>query len=267
MAEFDLATHRRRHRRLHHRLGRQRRTRQHQQQTNTELVDMIMEVRDGEGWVAIDAPFGFPTAFCNAVAGWFERDDVGPVEDAVIRRVTDRVVHKRQASLKGRLPGRWGTWPLSAVVERITPTTVRCGRILTDLADRGVPVDRCGRDSRVVEAYPIAALRLWDVPTYDYKKKPEDNEKVLSCLCGRVGIELPSTMHGVPAGQKNDAVDAFVCALVARLASLTSSLDEDSFPSTRRDELGSVDLEIISKEGWIHPPPEGHRLTPSLRQG
>ena len=146
--------------------------------TDDELVAHMRRVLDAGGWVAIDAPFGFPRVFTDAVLAWSTDGQVdaaaqpapswldpGAPWDPINRRLSDGYVHMRLAAVRGAGDSSV-TWPLSAVVERITPTVIRCAELLSRTT--GI-VDRVGFDTHVVEAYPAAALRLWGIPITGYK--------------------------------------------------------------------------------------------------
>lgn len=216
--------------------------------SNDVLRERMTSVREAGGWTAIDAPFGFPAAFSDAVAEWELSGRVGGWSDNdLIRRVTDAQVAQRQQQLKTALPGIWSTWPLSSVVERITPTTVRCAQLLTRVSEG--PVDRIGLTSRVVETYPIAALRLWRVSTGGYKTDPTVCRSVMARLCDATGLAPPEGFGGLGAKRLNDAVDAFACALVARAAAMSDG-------ATGPDGLDEVAMTKVRREGWIHLPPQ-----------
>lgn len=226
--------------------------------TDADLAERIRSVQRAGGWTSIDAPFGFPAAFVRAVHDW-DRAGTVPAEtdDELRRRVTDRYVHVRQAAIKeeGRIPGGWNPWPLSSVVDLITPTVIRCARILTAV-NAGSKVDRVGFESHVVEAYPISALRIWDVPTNKYKTVPDDCERIFEVLCRRTGVAHPVASGGYADSHKDDAVDAFVCALLARVVALAGGA---SGPE-HLDDSFDASPDIVRQEGWIHMPPTGHRL-------
>jgi len=122
------------------------------------LLAKMKAVLDSEGWVAIDAPFGFPHEFSKQLRSWVSdgRTKPWPKEDQLTWRETERFVSQQLKQLQaGSRP-----WPLSVVVEKITPTAMRCAHLLSEL-NSGRPVDRIGFSSRIVETYPVAALRLW----------------------------------------------------------------------------------------------------------
>jgi len=218
------------------------------------LLDRVREIRASQGWSSIDAPFGFPAAFSRAVAAWCSEGAVDLDSDHDIRRrLSDAYVARRQSAIKSTLPGGWNPWPLSSVVDLITPSVIRCARILTLVSD-GDPVDRIGLRSRVVEAYPIAALRAWGVPTDRYKRNKADCERVLAHLCEHTDLRPPQLRGKLASGGDDDVVDAFVCALLARVVATAGGATDPAFVDP------PLDLEVVRSEGWIHLPPAGHRL-------
>lgn len=220
--------------------------------TDEVLRRRMAAVLASGGWVAIDAPFGFPAAFTTAVRGWDEEGSIQlPDDRALIRRLTDIEVAERQGRASQEQGARWFCWPLSSVVERITPTTVRCAGLLSGLADG--PVDRIGLGSRVVEVYPIASLRLWGVATKRYKQDPADALSALDDLCSRAGLAVPDGVESVRRRSLDDAVDALACAFMARTVACA---DGATGPTAVTAEARAT----ISREGWIHLPPVGHRL-------
>lgn len=223
-----------------------------------DLVARMQAVREDGGWVAIDAPFGFPTTFTAAVRDWDGHGQITtPDARDLIRRITDIRVAERQQEAKIAAGAKWFCWPLSAVVERITPTAIRCAGLLSSLEEG--PVDRVGLQSQVIEVYPIASLRLWGADTNHYKQDPDDSRKALRVLCARTGLAMPDGLSDVRPKVLDDVVDAFACALMARTAAMTNG-------RTGPDGFTTQELDVIDREGWIHLPPAGHRLAELAQQ-
>ena len=225
--------------------------------TDDHIAERIAATQRDRGWAAIDAPFGFPAAFSRAVHQWASAGRV-PFESEhdIRRRLTDSYVAKRQAAIKSELmPGPWNPWPLSSVVDLITPSAIRCARILTAV-HHGEAVDRIGLTSRVLEAYPIASLRTWNVTTKKYKTVAADCDAVLGHLCQSVEVTSPALVRPLPRGCEDDAVDAFACALIARVVALA---DGSTGPEAVRD-YDADQLDTVRTEGWIHLPTPGHQL-------
>jgi predicted nuclease with RNAse H fold len=141
-----------------------------------DLLGMI----DGADKVGIDAPFGWPDEFVEAVTAhrdfdrWPGRDVEGQAEFR--RRLAFRATDLAVGAVRR---------PLSVSTDRIGVTTMRCA-LLLDLAGEQ---DRSGT-GRVVEVYPAAALVRWLFPTDPYKAtKGLEN---LGRLASEVRKRLPS---------------------------------------------------------------------------
>jgi len=109
----------------------------------------------GRQKVAIDASFGWPRAFVDALdahrrfEAWPAPDDGAPetYRAALSFRATDRVVmHTRR--------------PLSVSTDKLGVTAMRCAHPLHRWSLAGESVDRAG-GKRFVEVYPAAALARW----------------------------------------------------------------------------------------------------------
>jgi len=109
----------------------------------------------------------------------------------------------------------------------------------------GLRVDRTGAD-RVLEAYPAAALLLWGLPRGGYKASAEARSELLAA------IEAAAPwLAWEPGGREacvdsDDALDAVLCALLARAAALGLT-----------EPAPTEDLERVRAEGWIHLPRKG----------
>jgi hypothetical protein len=120
---------------------------------------------------------------------------------------------------------------------------MRAAGLLGALAAAGTPVDRA--DGTVVEAYPAAALKRWGLPHRCYKRA--ENQSALGALVDALLAALPD-LH-LPAEQdalcraSDDALDAVVCALIARAAAL--GLTDAPPPELRA---------LAEREGWIAVP-------------
>lgn len=100
---------------------------------------------------------------------------------------------------------------------------------------------------RIVEAYPAAALAMWSVPRQGYKS--EDGRAVREAMLGRIEESGPtrwlawSSDARATCAATDHALDALVCALVARAAALglLHAVDADCADAARA-------------EGWIALP-------------
>jgi hypothetical protein len=205
--------------------------------------------------VAIDAPFGWPTEFVEAVASHHERRGwpigIGSDRKLLERRSTDRFVWQATRKL-----------PLSVSTDRIAFAAMRCAGILGRIAAAGGAMD-ASRDGSglVAEVYPDAALRAWElVPT---PAGPRQGYKGASPECRQARVSITQGLHR-QLGPKfaitderleqcagsDDCLDALVCALLARAARLGLTVQPPDKDHQRR----------ALSEGWIHLP-----LADSLR--
>jgi predicted nuclease with RNAse H fold len=190
---------------------------------------------------AIDAPFGWPDEFVDAVsahhnrAGW-----PGAGEDQDIYRfqlsfrATDR-----------RLIERGARRPLSVSTDLIGVVAMRCAYLLDRLAASGEPVDRAGSGT-VFEAYPAPALLSWGLSATGYKSRVGASrlpELLAGLEQGLGGLEL-SHQHRELIESDHNCFDALVCSLVARAAA--QGLTEPPEPGEQADRA--------AREGWIHVP-------------
>jgi hypothetical protein len=212
--------------------------------------DALLDVICDSDRAGIDAPFGWPQAFADAVAAHQARDR-WPGSTAELRelaeqregyrrrlsyRVTDlAVIEDRELSVR----------PLSVSTDRIGVTTFRCALLLDRLGhERRVEVDRSGLTGRVAEVYPAAALNAWGLPFKGYKGGA--GREVRGELVRKVGRRLGSGF-GKEArkmcADSDHALDALVSALVARAVAVGA---------TRQPDAGQS--QAATSEGWIHIP-------------
>ena len=203
--------------------------------TDDALVVLMRDPRTSR--VAIDAPFGWPTSFVEAINAYTGRGD-WPATDRsrLLLRETDRQVKLIS-----------GQQPLSVSADRIAYAAMRCASLLAQVTDGNI--DRTG-DGRYVEVYPAAALRLWGFDTRRYKgPSPEANERRRALL--RAILDVIPTLALKPAERttlerSDHALDALVCAVVARVAETGSALPVPA-DCAKRARL----------EGWIRLPAPG----------
>ena len=124
------------------------------------IVDVAAEV----DLMGIDCAFGWPDDFVEFVSRHakgarvdLSRDEGMDWRRRLAYRETDREVLRRT-----------GRSPLSVATDRLGLTAMHCAALLDALADRIGPIPR-GGSGRVVEVYPAAALRLWQLSRPNYK--------------------------------------------------------------------------------------------------
>ncbi|MBJ7470746.1 MAG: DUF429 domain-containing protein [Solirubrobacteraceae bacterium] len=257
------------------------------------LVERLVAFAPGEGRVVgIDAPFGWPVAFVEAVSNWEAGDLQGFRKRPELRlRATDRFVQATS-----------GVTPLSVSVDRIGSTAMLCVEVLSRYARRldAPKIDRARALSGVAEVYPAAALRLWtaddgrQLQAASYKTSAPAREELLLQVAGILQDELGGEVEQLPgygeAGvcipvelrapmlHHDDAFDAFLCALVARAVALGTCLTIDrdvhaaqlylrtpaalDLPATHDRVQRARQLQLEAQaaadaEGWVHIPAAG----------
>jgi predicted nuclease with RNAse H fold len=203
--------------------------------------DILLDSIEDADKVAIDAPFGWPDEFVEAVsahrnrAGWpGSGEDQDLYRFQLSFRATDR-----------QLIERGSRRPLSVSTDLIGVVAMRCAFLLDRLAARGEPVDRAG-SGKLVEAYPAPALITWGLSATGYKSRVGASRlpELLSQLeDGLRGIEMTIQQRELASADHN-SFDALVCSLVARAAAL--GLTQPPDPGAQADRA--------TREGWIHVP-------------
>lgn len=201
------------------------------------LLDRISDAEK----VGIDAPFGWPDEFVDAVAAHRDRRGwPGSSEDQDLYRF-----HLSFRATDRRLMEGGARRPLSVSTDLIGVVAMRCAYLLDRLAARGEPVDRAG-SGKVIESYPSPALTSWGLSSVGYKSRVGASR--LPSLLDRVeeglgGIEMTPSQRGA-AGSDHNCFDALVSSLVARAAALGLTQP----PETAEERDRAV------REGWIHVP-------------
>jgi predicted nuclease with RNAse H fold len=203
-------------------------------QTDLQLIECVGEA-DKAGF---DCPLGWPEPFVDFVTAHRDGLPVAPNDLAARRalayRTTDLVL-KAEA----------GVLPLSVAADLIGHTAMRAAGILAALAAQGARVDRAGTGV-VVEVYPAAALRFWGLyrPRYKGPASREVRDTLVEELCAA----MPQLAIGADdialCRASDDALDAVICALIARAAALGK---------TRGPEAG-LQSDRAATEGWIAVP-------------
>lgn len=188
----------------------------------------------------IDVPLGWPDDFVATVATHHAGGTPPSIEgtERLRMRATDIWVWRRH-----------GRRPLSVSTDLIGVTALRAVQIQRMMAAAtGRPVDRTGA-GLVVETYPAAALAAWGLPSSRYKGATPGSDETLAELAVAVTERFDVALDPADArlaATNDDAFDALVCAIVARLA------------ATGRTTGPPADLaDVAAREGWIHVPDAG----------
>jgi hypothetical protein len=183
---------------------------------------------------AIDVPFGWPVDFVAAVAEWTQRGASGqPLASRLITdgyavvgerlrfRTTDRFIRKAAKFLPDAAAGPWPDG-LSVTKDMLTGTALHGMHIVGSR----VPDHVVGRSyeetpSRIVEAYPSAALVAWGFDARGLKDKGDYGFDARAAVLNEIAARIPevsSTIRGheTKIAATGDLFDGFICALVAR---------------------------------------------------
>ena len=205
--------------------------------TDSDLLELFGRPGQGPDKIAIDAPFGWPEDFVRAIHTHSTSTDWLSVDDSHLRlRRTDRVVREKT-----------DLTPLSVSADWIAMTAMRAARLLARVAGDGEAIDRSG-GGRFVEAYPAAALRIWELPSKGYKgpgpQKRKKRAEIVAGLVEEAGSWLTRTEE-VESGclDSDHMLDALVAALVARAAAVGCC-----------EPIADEDSGLAEKEGWIALP-------------
>ncbi|GAA1789616.1 DUF429 domain-containing protein [Agromyces lapidis] len=196
--------------------------------------EVIVEIAATVDRMGIDCAFGWPDDFVEFVSRHAQGARVDLSRDRGIDwrrrlayRETDREVLRRT-----------GRAPLSVATDRLGLTAMHCAALLDALADRIGPIRR-GGSGRVVEVYPAAALRLWELSRPGYKADADVRAALVVSLEEQAPwLDLESVRRQLI--ESDDAFDAVIAALIARAHALGET---HPVPSTVRERA--------DREGWI----------------
>lgn len=204
-----------------------------------ELLDLI-RTSDVAG---IDVPLGWPVGFAKAVetymegpsGSWTTTGDDFRAENYYRLRRTDGFVKEHAEPVS----------PLSVSADKLGAPAMKAAWLLTQLPDSDV--DRSGCEGRIVEVYPAAAIKVWELTFPAYKNKTRD----VTAPAIAAAVENLAKVGGLELDFADDIttehqLDALICALVARAARLGKTRE----PAAEDEKLAKV-------EGWIHLPEPG----------
>ena len=187
--------------------------------------------------VGVDCPFGWPMEFVRLVHDHERGQLAAPPSSGrdwrrgLTMRLTDQHVHRVT-----------GLTPLSVAADRIGHAALRWAAIAATLEGEGLDVSRDG-SGVLAEVYPSAALHHWQLPYRGYKGTA--NRSVREGLVDRLLAQVPWLdlgEHAEACRTSDHALDAVLCALVARAVAL------------RATTAAGADQSTAAVEGWIHVP-------------
>jgi predicted nuclease with RNAse H fold len=181
--------------------------------------DEILEVIGSADKVGIDVPLGWPIAFVKALASYGSGQGWVDAPTWALRlRATDRYV-----------TAETGAIPLSVAADKIAAPAMRAASLAARIPDG---LDRTGA-GRICEVYPAAALRRWGFDPLEvngrsmklrYKGGPGHGGPMRALLVAalrRITSEwlFASDTDWSMCVAQDDALDALLCALIARVRS------------------------------------------------
>jgi len=203
--------------------------------------EMILERAVPSGRVVgLDSPLGWPDLFVDFVreqqSGTIvsRPDHEQPLwRRGLSYRATDEVVRELL-----------GLVPLSVSTDRLGLVAMRAASLMADIVGPRSPLDRSGR-APVIEVYPSASLRAWQLPSKGYKSSAIVRRNILTLM----NIQAPWLEMGAYlelAIEVDHAFDALVAGLTVRSWQIGKYLAP-----------GPAILELTRREGWIVVPTSG----------
>jgi predicted nuclease with RNAse H fold len=201
------------------------------------IIDLVEVKRPTK--IGIDAPFGWPVPFVQALSLYTETGE-WPESGDNRRRLRLRSTDIATIDETGGPP------PLSVSSDRIAVCAMRCAELLGRLAGTK-EIDRTGVGT-VVEVYPAAALRQWGCEASGYKGGKPEQQRARESLTQAIASATVRWLklddeHRQLLTANDHLLDALVAALVARATELALSIP---IPEAMRG--------VAAREGWIHLP-------------
>lgn len=198
--------------------------------------------------VAIDAPFGWPSTFVDAVTRYRETGTWSGANQRSLRfRKTD--LHVREVT---------GRDPLSVTSDFLAFIGWRCAEILSEVSSWDLQSRR--GEGRLIEIYPFGSMHCWGIAPSSwlddpgsYKGKGDDRKVRRRRLVDLLSAESNSRLDFGGDEQRfiesDHELDALIAALTARSVSL-------GLVEPIPDDLD----EVVDQEGWIRLPRLGSGL-------
>jgi len=202
-------------------------------QTDEQIVATLADADK----VGIDCPVGWPEPFVEFLTAHRAGRPIPPTDLAARRRLAYRTTDLAVIA-------EFGIRPLSVSADLIGHAAMRAAGLLSALADAGRPVDRAG-SGLVVESYPAAALRQWGLYRPRYKGAGSAATRDLlihDLLTAAPALRLGSEQAAL-CSRSDDALDAILCAFIARAAALGRVTTPDPEQAA-----------AAATEGWIAVP-------------
>lgn len=203
--------------------------------TDEHLVDLGGDV----DLVGVDAPLGWPISFVQAVRAHEDREPWPGTKDrrSLTHRHTDDVVRDH---------GRGQ--PMSASADLLGHVAMRCALLQRDWAGRwGAAAPRDG-SGRLVEVYPAAALRAWNLPERGYKGNSAEAGRARGTIVETIATECGDWLDIAAVRSECINSDHTLDALISALVAVAACIGRTFPPESIEDHHCAV------LEGWIHVP-------------
>lgn len=219
---------------------------EHESLSNAFLREMISD--EAVSHVGIDAPFGWPSAFVDAVTEYRTTGAwTNPDQRALRFRSTD--LHVKEVT---------GRDPLSVTSDFLAFLGWRCAEILSGVSDWD-PQSRRG-EGRLIEVYPIGSMHCWDISPRSWAEDPgpykgdgedrvERRRRLVEILIAESNSRLDFGGQEQRFIDSDHELDALVAALTVRTVSLGLA---EPIPEGLHD--------VVDKEGWISLPKSGSSI-------
>jgi hypothetical protein len=203
--------------------------------TDDQLIELIEDPLIKK--VGIDAPFGWPAGFVEALTRYRDNGEWSVDEALDLRYRTTEKNLKRHC--------------LSPSLDLLAWVTVRCAGLLDALARKQeAAIDRTG-EGLTVEVYPAETLRRWDLGSgKGYKQETSSGKKertrLLKSLVASLdgALVVPTEFQRACKDRGGDhLLDALISALLARAMAMG-----------RCDPIPPEAVTEASLEGWIRLP-------------
>jgi hypothetical protein len=178
--------------------------------------DAVLRHAQDADKVGIDCPPGWPDTFVEFLNAHDEHRLRLPEEMTSAAWRRSLAYRSTDEHVRSTL----GTIPLSVAADRIGITAMRAARLQVLLAAQGHTIDRAG-SGLIVEVYPAAGLKRWNLPHRSYKGN--NGRSALNELVDQLQERAPwlNLGHREQDCRRSDHVlDAVVAALLARAAAL-----------------------------------------------
>ncbi len=209
--------------------------------------EWLLSFCDGSDVVAVDAPFGWPKPFIEALSGYELGNMLGHDRKRYRYRATDTWITEELPQKEPHREKPAPPTPLSVSTDKLGSTAMVATILLRSLAEEFRLSPRVSKsDPAVIEVYPAASLWACGLPHKGFKGFHESaRNKRAEALAGlKTSFDLETSYQDDSLTRWDHCFDALVAALTAREYSRSNTFD----PPERFSN------ETLNVEGWIRVP-------------